>query len=251
MKEKIKLLLEMLKRYKKQALGLLRLLCIVMVFTFLIFGLFYILGLVTFDNGIEINLGWIIGIKDTWYGVLLVIGMQVFITTALCFMPGITMAYMLLLPFLYDSVWFAFLVGWTGMIASSMSMYSVGRFGGRPMCERIVGKDDWAKASDLMCGRGIVYFPIMMFFPIFPDNALVMVAGTMKMKMSWFIPSVAFGRGVGVATTVLGLGSVPYHIFTEPWHWVIFVLGVLLAMIALFYIAFRVSRYMAERQNKK
>ena len=47
----------------------------------------------------------------------------------------------------------------------------------------------------------------MMMFPIFPDDALVMIAGTLKMKLRWFIPSIVIGRGIGIAAIVFGFST--------------------------------------------
>ena len=95
-------------------------------------------------------------------------------------------------------------------------MYLIGKFGGRKIVEKIIGEKDCETASQLLNNKGIAYFPVMMLFPIFPDDALIMIAGTLNMSLKWFIPSIAFGRGIGVATIVFG--KLPDHVYQPPLH---------------------------------
>jgi uncharacterized membrane protein YdjX (TVP38/TMEM64 family) len=60
-------------------------------------------------------------------------------------------------------------------------------------------------------------------FPIFPDDALVMMAGTLKMKMKVFIPSIIIGRGLGIATIVFGFAIIPFDTFTSVYDWLVFI----------------------------
>ena len=130
-------------------------------------------------------------------------------------------------------------------------MYFIGRFGGYRICAWILGKDDCVKATKLLKNKGTVYFPLMMVFPIFPDDALVMIAGTIRMAMKWFIPSIIIGRGIGTATTVFGLGEIPYEKFTTPWHWILFVLGCVIFVVAVFYAAYKFNRFLDHRNRAK
>ena len=88
----------------------------------------------------------------------------------------------------------------------------------------------------------------MMLFPAFPDDALVMVAGTLEMRLSWFVPSILLGRGIGIASIIFGFGSIPYERFTEPWHWILFVLVVGVGVISLFLLANRLNRYLSRKK---
>jgi uncharacterized membrane protein YdjX (TVP38/TMEM64 family) len=100
----------------------------------------------------------------------------------------------------------------------------------------------------MILNKGTVFFPAMMMLPVFPDDAIVMVAGTMKMKLAWFVPSIVIGRGIGITTIVFGLSLVPFDKFTSIWHWVIFIIGCALLIAVVFFIAYRFNRYL---QNKK
>ena len=53
------------------------------------------------------------------------------------------------------------------------------------------------------------------------------------MRLSWFLPSIFVARGIGIATIVFSVTSIPFDKFTSPWHWVLFVLAVLVAVAAI------------------
>ena len=91
----------------------------------------------------------------------------------------------------------------------------------------------------------------MMLFPIFPDDALVMIAGTLKMSLKWFIPSIIIGRGIGVATIVFGLTSIPYDKFTTVWHWIGFILICAAAIFTVFFLAHKFNKFMEKRNAPK
>ena len=127
-------------------------------------------------------------------------------------------------------------------------LYAIGRFGGYALGKKFIGEEDCEKASQLLNNKGLIYFPMMMMFPVFPDDALVMVAGTLKMSLKWFIPSIIFGRGIGVVTIVFGLSLFNFAAF-EWWHWVLFIAGCAAAICAVFFCANRFNKYL-ENKNK-
>jgi uncharacterized membrane protein YdjX (TVP38/TMEM64 family) len=159
------------------------------------------------------------------------------------------MAFIILVQALFDSLWQSFAVAFTGVMLSSLIMYLTGRFGGYKLCKKILGEKDCQRASELLNNKGAVYFPLMMMFPMFPDDALVMVAGTLKMSLKWFIPSIVVGRGIGVVTIIFGLGNIPYDKFTTLWHWIAFVGVCAVGVVGVFYLAYRFNKYL-EKRNK-
>jgi uncharacterized membrane protein YdjX (TVP38/TMEM64 family) len=112
----------------------------------------------------------------------------------------------------------------------------------------VLGEKDCKKASELLNHRGTVFFPLMMLFPMFPDDALVMVAGTLRMSLKWFIPSIIVGRGIGVATIIFGTASVISNDFTSPWQWVLYIGGWAIFIVAVFYAAYRFNKYLDKRR---
>ncbi len=206
--------------------------------------------IVYFDDGIQVNQELFNSFKSSWYGWLIILLLQVVITTLLSFIPGTSMAFILLLQAMYDNPWEAFLLAFTGVMLSSFLMYIVGRYGGYTVCKKLLGEKECQRASDLLNNKGTMYFPLMMLFPVFPDDALVMVAGTLKFSLKWFIPSIVIGRGVGIAAIVFGLGNIPYDKFTTVWHWIAFIAICAVFVIGVFYLAYKFNNYLEKRGKK-
>ena len=210
--------------------------------------LLYLFGVIYYDEGIQINKELFAYFSTTWYGCLIIILAQVIITSLLSFVPGASMAFIMLLQTLYDNPLTAFIVAFSGVMLSSLMMYLIGRFGGYNLGKKIIGEEDCQKASDLLNNKGLIYFPMMMMFPVFPDDALVMVAGTLKMSLKWFVPSIVIGRGIGVVTIIFGLSIVPFEKFTTPWHWIGFILLCAILIVAVFALATKFNKYMEKKR---
>ena len=244
--------LQKLKSFAKKYEKITRILLMLLIFVFislisaLLLNLF---GIIYFNDGIQINKELFDSFKSTWYGYIIIILAQVIITSLLSFVPGASMAFIILLQSLYERPIVAFIVTFSRVMLSSLMMYIIGRFGGYNLGKIIIGEEDCKKASNLLNSKGLIYFPMMMMFPVFPDDALVMVAGTLKMSLKWFVPSIVIGRGIGVATIVFGLSIVPFDKFTSAWHWVIFILACLLAIVAVFFLANKFNKFLEKKRN--
>lgn len=186
--------------------------------------------------------------KNAWYGWVLFILLQIALTMLLCFIPGVSMAFIILSEAMYDHQWEAFLLCFISVLVASSVMYLLGRVGGYRLCVRLLGEEDCEKALLLLNNHGTVYFPVMMLFPMFPDEALTMVAGTMKMSLKWFIPSIVVARGIGIATIVFGLGSLPLDRFTWV-HWLIFIPLCVVGVVAVFWLAHRLNVYLQKKNQ--
>ena len=243
-------MLAFLQKNKKILINGLSLILVFVLISFVSLLILCAFDIVYFDDGVNINIELFDQFKNSWYGSVIVLLVQVVLTTLLCFVPGFSMAFIILVQALFDSIWQSFAVAFTGVMLSSLIMYLTGRFGGYKLCQKILGQKDCERASELLNNKGAVYFPLMMMFPMFPDDALVMIAGTLKMSLKWFIPSIVLGRGIGVVTIIFGLGNIPYDKFTTPWHWIIFVGVCAIGVVSVFYLAYRFNKYL-ENRNKK
>ena len=209
-------------------------------------------GIIYFEGGdMHFNESLFLTFKGAWYGWILFILLQIVLSMLLCVIPGVSMAFILLSQtVLYPVAWQSFLLCFASVIIASTSMYLIGRFGGYPLCVKLLGEEDCEHALGLLRNKGTFFFPFMMLFPFFPDEALTMVAGTIKMKLSWFIPSIVVARGIGIATITFGLSAIPFDTFTTPWHWIGFVLVIALLVVGVLLGARCFSRYM-ERKNEE
>ena len=240
---------EKLKKHKAQILKLLLMLltvCVISGVTLLVLMAF---GVVYYEDGVRFNLALFGSFKSSWYGWIIVIVIQTILSMLLCIIPGAAMAFILLSKAIYPVAWEAFLLSFASVMIASTVMYLIGRSGGYRICERILGKEDCEKSLTLLRDKGTVFFPLMMMFPVFPDDALVMIAGTLKMSLKWFIPSIVLGRGIGIATIVFGLSLTSY--FTTVWHWVIFIAVAVVGIVLLFYFANKLNKHISSKEKMK
>ena len=241
-------MLEFLKSKKKAIVNLTLAIAVLLILSFGILFLLEAFNIITYEDRMEFNVELFNSFKDSWYGWLVVILLHIVVTTVLCFIPGLAMAFMVLIDALYPTDWQSFLVSFIAVMSSSMIMYLVGKYGGYKLCEKLLGEKDCKKAADLLNNKATVFFPLMMMFPVFPDDALVMLAGTFKMSLAWFVPSIVIGRGIGIATYVFGVGSIPFYKFTSPWHWIIFIAVCAVGVIGVFIGALKLNKYLEKRR---
>ena len=240
---------EFFRKYKTAIIKLLMVIVACVVVSFIALLILYLFKVVYFDHGMKINGEVLNDFQDKWYGVLIAILFFIFVMTSLSFVPGKTFALTVLYQALFNSPWKAFLYVFVSIELASILMYLIGRFGGYAICKKILGEKDCERASTLLNNKCVIYFPLMMLFPLFPDDALVMLAGTFKMRLKWFIPSIVIGRGVGVATVIFGITIIPFNRFTSFWHWLLFIIGCLAGVALVFYLAHLLNNYLERRRN--
>ena len=201
------------------------------------------------EGDLAVNEELFIAFKDTWYGYVIVLIANIAVTSLLSFIPAISMAFIILIKTLYTDPWVAFAISFAGVLITSFMLYILGRFGGYALGKKVLGEEDCEKASELLNDKGLIFFPVMMMLPIFPDDALTMVAGTLKMPLKWFVPSIVIGRGIGVTAIVFGLSMFDFATF-EWWHWVIFILACGLGIAILFFLANKLNNFLSNTNGK-
>lgn len=239
------------KKYKKAILDLVLLIAAVAAISLITMLLLAAFDIVYIDDGLHFSEEVFHSFRTSWYGWIIFSLIMTVLTILLCVIPGASMAFILLTQAIYPIAWEAFLLSVIRVMFCSALMYAIGYFGGYKLCVKFLGKEDCDKALELLRNKGTVYFPLMMMFPVFPDDALVMIAGTLKMSLKWFIPSIIVGRGIGIATIVFGLGSIPFDKFTTVWHWLAFILICLVGMVLIFFFAHKLNKYMEMRRQTK
>lgn len=205
-------------------------------------------NVITFKDGFRFNNSLFMEYSNSWYGSLIFILLQTFLTILLSVIPGTSMAFIILATTIYPNPIQAFFLSFISVMLSSMIMYLLGRFGGYKVCTKLLGKDECDHASDLFNKYGAIYFPLMMLFPIFPDDALIMIAGTIKMRLKFFIPSILLGRGIGIFTIVFGLKIIPFESFTSLYDWLICITVFAFWIFAVFKVAGKFNRYLEKRR---
>ena len=235
---------------KKAILNILLLLVGVVAISLVTLLLLTVFDIVYFEDGMKFNSELFHSFNTSWYGWIIFIVLQTILSMLLCVIPGASMAFILLSQTIYSKAWQAFILSFSSVMICSAVMYTIGRYGGYKICTKMLGEEDCEKSLGLLRDKGTVYFPIMMMFPVFPDDALVMIAGTLKMSLKWFIPSIIIGRGLGIFTIIFGLSIVPFDKFTTVWHWIGFILLCAVGIALVFYFANKLNKMMDEKKRR-
>lgn len=181
------------------------------------------------------------GLKSSRAGKIAIVLIQTSLSVLLCALPGASMAFVAVIKVLYPNAIEAFLLAFSSVILSSAITYFIGFFGGNALCERLIGSAELQKATKLLKNKTTAYFPLMMALPVFPDDALIMLAGTAKLSLKWFIPSVIIGRGIGTATIIFGLSLLPKGGFSALYEWFVFITVCAFWVCVLFYLAHKIN----------
>ena len=158
------------------------------------------------------------------------------------------MAFIVLCTAIYPDPLESFLICFISVMIASFVMYFIGRFGGYKVCVKLLGEEDCQKAIQLLDVKSKVYFPLMMLFPAFPDEALTMLAGTLKMKLSWFAPAVVIGRGIGIFSIVYGISIVPFEQFVSLYDWLVFITVCAFWLVVIFFLANKLDKYLESKK---
>ena len=241
---------EFISKKKKIIIDILIIIAILIAVSGISIAILSAFNVLTYDGGIEFNSSIFNSFKNSWYGWIIFILFQTVLTIFLCIVPGVSMAFIVLCTKMYDKPWEAFLVSFISVMISSVIMYLIGRFGGYKLCVKMLGKEDCEKSLSLLTKKSTIFFPLMMIFPVFPDDALIMIAGTLKMKMKWFIPSIIIGRGIGILTIVFGFSLIPFNEFDTFYEWLVFITVCIVWLYVVFSLANKLNKKLEERSNR-
>lgn len=235
---------------KKKVLKILLLLLGIILVSGVFFLILFLTGIIYWDNGFSFNLALFNTIKGYWWSWLAFLVLQVIFTTLLSFAPGGSMAFILVGVALFGATWQTFLLCFSGVIASSLAMDLIGRFGGSKIIKKLIGEEDYLKAENLIKEKGISYLPLFYLFPAFPDDAICMIAGVIKVNFWYHLISILLCRGIGVATIVFGISIIPFETFDSLWDWIICLTIICFWVIVAFYLATKINKWL-EKRNKK
>ena len=158
------------------------------------------------------------------WAVIVYILLRVFATIFLSFVPACSMAFDLLsiATFDYYPPIIIFLICFASVVITSVIMDLIGRFGGNKAIIKILGREDYEEAIELVQEKGLVYVPVMYLLPIFPDDAICMVSGATKMNFWVHLLEIILCRGIGCATIVFGLQIIPQDLVDnlKAFNWV-------------------------------
>lgn len=122
-----------------------------------------------------------------------------------------------------------FLISLVAVFLGSVLAFLLGKLFGRPLAERIAGKETVQKYMESVSSRQKIVLILMFLLPFFPDDLLCLIAGLSAMRLPYFTVIVLLTRPWGLLFSALvGSGFISMPI----WGWVIigFFVAVLLIL---------------------
>ena len=244
----------MLKISKEKLKKYLKILIVLVIVAGISVGLFFILRAFGLTD-VNLLKDWL---KKTGpWAIIAYIILRVVCTIFLSFMPACSMMFDLLSLAAFDYLPppLIFLICFASVVITSVVMDFIGRFGGNKAIIRILGKEDYEEAKDLIQEKGMVYVPVMYLLPIFPDDAICMVSGATKMNFWVHLLEIILCRGIGCATVIFGVQIIPPEVSSFTSRNIVDYLRVAFLIIAylglLLYLTRRVDKWLSGYLKKK
>lgn len=131
------------------------------------------------------------------FGILVFLLLQISLSIVMSVIPGTSFTFVVLGSLLFGPL-NGFIITLIGVYLTSTILFLVGRLFGETAVLKIVGEDELRRAQELIDVKTKIYLPVMFTFPLFPDDALCLVAGMTKMKYTTFLWFVIVFRAIGV-----------------------------------------------------
>ena len=169
-------------------------------------------------------------------------------STLLCFMPG-TSATFIGVAIVMFGAWKGFAISTISVFLSSSLMFFIGHHFGEKAAIKLVGKESLEKAQNLIDVKSKMLLPLMFLFPVFPDDALCMVAGMTKMRFWYFAVVVAIFRTIGIASICfLGSGLINWAELSLV-DWFMLITCCLVWIFAIFKYQHKIEKFITRKKE--
>ena len=183
------------------------------------------------------------------WGWIVFIALFVACSTLMCFMPGTSATFIAVAIVLFGAL-NAFIICTISVFLASSLMFLLGNTVGEKAAIKLVGKESLEKAQNLLDMKSKMLLPLMFMFPVFPDDALCMVAGMTKMKYWYFAIVALIFRTIGIATICfLGSGFIDWSTLSLI-DWFVLVNVVVFDIVLVFKYQDKLEKFILKRRSK-
>ena len=202
----------------------------------------YLTGIIYVDGGLKFNTELFNSLKDSpWLYIVYMLVASIG-STLLCMNPLGTGLFTFLGIALFGANWKCFLATFGACFLSYLLIDAIGRFGGSKIIVKVFGKAEYENTKELINEKGITYIPIMYLLPIFPDDMICLVVGSMRFKWWLHMIYAGIGKSVGTATIVFGVSLIPKEQFLpisvdKLYNWLVLIAVLIVYITILFKVA--------------
>lgn len=171
-------------------------------------------------------------------------------STLLCFIPGTSATFIGVSIVLFGALK-GFIVSTISVFLASTLMFLIGHFCGEKVAIKLVGKEALEKAQNLLDMKSKMLLPLMFLFPIFPDDALCLVAGMTKMKYWYFAIIAVIFRTIGIATICfLGSGFINWGALSIV-DWFVLINVCVFDIVLIFKYQHKIEKFILRKKSSK
>ena len=183
------------------------------------------------------------------YGILTFLLIEILLFVLFCFVPVLNTAIVVLGCILFGAK-ISFFISWIATIFSSIILFFLGDKFGEKIAIKLIGKKELENAQDLIDSKSKLLLPIVFTFPIFPDDALCIVAGMTKMKFSFFLIITIIFRGIdNLIVCFFGGGFIPWSELSTL-DWIILINVIIVDIYLLFKFQKFFENYIKNKKNR-
>ena len=131
----------------------------------------------------------------------------------------------------------------TAYMAGCILSYWLGRWFGSRAIKWVAGsQDDFDKWSDFINKKGKIWYLVSVVLPVFPDDILCIIAGSLKMNFGFYTLANLIGRSIGLVTMVVFLKYIGIASSSIPFMLIIWCIGLVAEIIGLIVIKRKIKR---------
>ena len=176
--------------------------------------------------------GWVE--KSTGWVLWLVLWILFFLQTNLIQIPSVSLLQISVHSGIEVLSWQYILLVMSAYMGGCILSYWLGRWFGSKAVKWVAGsEEDFSKWSKFINERGKIWYLATVILPLFPDDILCIIAGSLKMDFGFYTLANLIGRSIGLITMLVVLKYVGIASSSIPFMLIVWCVGLVAEIITL------------------
>ena len=176
--------------------------------------------------------GWVE--KSTGWVLWLVLWILFFLQTNLIQIPAVSLLQISVHSGIEVLSWQYILLVMTAYMAGCILSYWLGRWFGSKAVKWVAGsEEDFDKWSKFINEKGKIWYLLSVLLPVFPDDILCIIAGSLKMDFGFYTLANLIGRSIGLVTMLVVLKYIGIASSSIPFMLIAWCVGLVAEIITL------------------
>ena len=176
--------------------------------------------------------GWVE--KSTGWVLWLVLWILFFLQTNLIQIPAVSLLQISVHSGIEVLSWQYILLVMSAYMGGCILSYWLGRWFGSKAVKWVAGsEEDFDKWSKFINEKGKIWYLLSVLLPVFPDDILCIIAGSLKMDFGFYTLANLIGRSIGLITMLVVLKYVGIASSSIPFMLIVWCVGLVAEIITL------------------